>query len=281
MTPAAAPIGRSPRAGQLAVVHPPVRRWRSRWRRTPLLRRSRNGSATLLAPYLATLNFDLNPNAYPTGRFYLTHDRRDRRRRHRSTSMPSCPTEPSDRSTIPEPGLWPPERRRHYQALANAAEHAGRKRRLCRPPCPGPSPARFCAPGERPPETSASSGICRCNGRGSARAIPAAAILSARRIQHRLRSPRVGLAQRPGRSGQKGGRRRDGSRRQKAGGQKTGDEKAASGTAGRRYVGRAASGGAIEMAVRRRQLFAQLRPPAWPTAGTASGSRPAIPIRSA
>src|SRR5580704_4228215 len=29
---------------------------------------------TVLSPYLATLNFDLNPNAYPTGRFYLTHD---------------------------------------------------------------------------------------------------------------------------------------------------------------------------------------------------------------
>jgi hypothetical protein len=75
---------------------------------------------TLLSPYLATLNFDLNPNEYPTGRFYLTHD------------LPvdvdaviqvdaTLPDGEERSITIPEPGLWPPERRRHYQALANAA----------------------------------------------------------------------------------------------------------------------------------------------------------------
>lgn len=75
---------------------------------------------TVLAPYVATLNFDLNPNAYPTGRFYLTHD------------LPvdvdavihvdAKLSDGEERSiTIPEPGLWPLERRRHYQALANAA----------------------------------------------------------------------------------------------------------------------------------------------------------------
>ena len=75
---------------------------------------------TVLAPYLTTLNFDLNPNAYPTGRFYLTHELPTDFDAviHVDAKMPDG----SERSiTIPEPGLWPPERRRHYQALANAA----------------------------------------------------------------------------------------------------------------------------------------------------------------
>jgi hypothetical protein len=74
----------------------------------------------LLAPYLATLNFDLNPNAYPTGRFYLTHDLPVDVDAviHVDGTLPDG----TERSiTIPEPGLWPLERRRHYQALANAA----------------------------------------------------------------------------------------------------------------------------------------------------------------
>ncbi|HEX4143014.1 MAG TPA: hypothetical protein VHY91_05650 [Pirellulales bacterium] len=74
----------------------------------------------LLAPYLATLNFDLNPNRYPTGRFYLTHDLPvdvDAVIRVDAT----LPDGTEHSLTIPEPGLWPPERRRHYQALANAA----------------------------------------------------------------------------------------------------------------------------------------------------------------
>ncbi|HTU25903.1 MAG TPA: hypothetical protein VMF30_10930 [Pirellulales bacterium] len=72
------------------------------------------------APYLATLNFDLNPNAYPTGRFYMTHDLPVDvdAQIHVDATLPSG----EERSiTIPEPGLWPPERRRHYQAMANAA----------------------------------------------------------------------------------------------------------------------------------------------------------------
>ena len=75
---------------------------------------------TVLAPYLTTLNFDLNPNAYPTGRFYLTHDLPIDVDAviHVDATLPDG----EERSiTIPEPGLWPPERRRHYQALANAA----------------------------------------------------------------------------------------------------------------------------------------------------------------
>jgi hypothetical protein len=75
---------------------------------------------TLLAPYLATLNFDLNPNAYSTGRFYLTHDLPVDVDAviHVEATLPDG----QQRSiTIPEPGLWPLERRRHYQALANAA----------------------------------------------------------------------------------------------------------------------------------------------------------------
>ena len=75
---------------------------------------------TLLAPYLATLNFDLNPNAYSTGRFYLTHDLPvdvDAVIRIDAT----LPDGQQRSITIPEPGLSPPERRRHYQALANAA----------------------------------------------------------------------------------------------------------------------------------------------------------------
>ena len=76
---------------------------------------------TLLAPYLATLNFDLNPNAYPIGPVLSDPRTADRRRRRASISTPSCPMASERSITIPEPGLWPPERRRHYQALANAA----------------------------------------------------------------------------------------------------------------------------------------------------------------
>jgi hypothetical protein len=75
---------------------------------------------TVMGPYLATLNFDLNPNAYPTGRFYLTHDLPTDYNAviHVDAKLPDG----SERSiTIPEAGLWPPERRRHYQALANSA----------------------------------------------------------------------------------------------------------------------------------------------------------------
>ncbi len=75
----------------------------------------------LFAPYLVTLNFDLNPNAYPMGRFYLTHERETDvdATIHIDARLPDG----SERSlTIPEPGLWPGERRRRYQALANAAE---------------------------------------------------------------------------------------------------------------------------------------------------------------
>jgi hypothetical protein len=75
----------------------------------------------LFAPYLVALNFDLKSTAYPTGRFYLTHDREtDVDAVIRIEAKLSDGTEQS--LTIPEPGLWPPERRRHYQALANAAE---------------------------------------------------------------------------------------------------------------------------------------------------------------
>ncbi len=75
---------------------------------------------TVLAPYLATLNFDLRPNAYPTGRFYLTHELPTDFDAviHIDAEMPDG----TERSlTIPEQGLWPLERRRHFQALANTA----------------------------------------------------------------------------------------------------------------------------------------------------------------
>jgi hypothetical protein len=75
---------------------------------------------TFLAPYLSVMNFDLNPNAYPSGRFYLTHELPVDVDAviHVDATLPDG----SERSiAIPESGLWPPERRRHFQALANAA----------------------------------------------------------------------------------------------------------------------------------------------------------------
>ena len=56
----------------------------------------------------------------PRGRFYLTHELPVDVDAvlHIDAKLPDG----EERSmTIPEPGLWPPERRRHYQALANAA----------------------------------------------------------------------------------------------------------------------------------------------------------------
>jgi hypothetical protein len=75
---------------------------------------------TFFAPYLATFDFDVNTNAYPTGRFYLTHDREEEVDAviHVEGTLPDGTTQSL---TIPEPGLWPPERRRHFQSLANVA----------------------------------------------------------------------------------------------------------------------------------------------------------------
>lgn len=72
-----------------------------------------------LAPYLQSFNFDLVPNAYNAAIFHLTHATEDDvdftieidGRRTDGTTP---------KQTIPPPGLWPPERRRRYQALANA-----------------------------------------------------------------------------------------------------------------------------------------------------------------
>jgi hypothetical protein len=73
----------------------------------------------MLAIYLQNLNFDLNQNAYNTGRFHQTH----------ATptdvdflvQIEAALPDGSTRSlSIPEDGLVPPLRQRRYQSLANA-----------------------------------------------------------------------------------------------------------------------------------------------------------------
>ena len=73
----------------------------------------------VFGPYTATMNFDLRPNIYPSGRFYLTHAE--------ATDVDyaievdaTLPDGSVEKVTIPMPGLLPGERLR-YQALANAA----------------------------------------------------------------------------------------------------------------------------------------------------------------
>ncbi len=73
----------------------------------------------VLGPYSATLNFDLAPNSYPSGRFYLTHAE--------ASDVDfvlevegTLPDGAVETTAVPMARLWPGERRR-YQALANAA----------------------------------------------------------------------------------------------------------------------------------------------------------------
>jgi hypothetical protein len=73
----------------------------------------------VMGPYVSTLNFDLMPNLYPTGRFYLTHAENgdvDFSIEVEST----LPDGTVEKVTIPEADL-PLGQWRHYQALANAA----------------------------------------------------------------------------------------------------------------------------------------------------------------
>ncbi len=73
----------------------------------------------VLGPYSSTLNFDLRPNVYPSGRFYLTHAEVS----DVDFSVEIEGTLPDgtvEKTSLPTPGLWPGQWRR-YQALANAA----------------------------------------------------------------------------------------------------------------------------------------------------------------
>ncbi len=73
----------------------------------------------VLGPYSATLNFDLRPSAYPSGRFYLTHAE-DADVDFSLEVEHTLPDGKAETLSIPMTGLWPGETR-HYQALANAA----------------------------------------------------------------------------------------------------------------------------------------------------------------
>jgi hypothetical protein len=71
----------------------------------------------VFGPYIGTLNFDLQPNVYPSGRFYLTHGLES----DVDFVVEVLVEGASEPVTVPLAGLWPGERRRRYQALANAA----------------------------------------------------------------------------------------------------------------------------------------------------------------
>ncbi len=73
----------------------------------------------LFAPYLRNLHLTAVPASYPFARFHLTHNT--------SSDVDfSCeidsagPAGTSEKSILPQPGLWPAVRWRRYQNLANA-----------------------------------------------------------------------------------------------------------------------------------------------------------------
>lgn len=75
----------------------------------------------VLGFYLTTFNFDLTHSYYSTARLHLTHGNDTDVDFAVIVDVAASPENAAESVTIPPEGLWPPQRYRRYQALANAA----------------------------------------------------------------------------------------------------------------------------------------------------------------
>jgi hypothetical protein len=73
----------------------------------------------VFGPYLGTLNFDLKPNSYPTGRYFQTYGN-ENDVDFQLEIVGTLPDGATKTELVPDIGLWPGERQ-YFQAIANAA----------------------------------------------------------------------------------------------------------------------------------------------------------------
>ena len=158
-------IGRSPRIGQFRAVRPFVRRGHRPDGLHLALRDLQERLRDLFAPYLVTLNFDFNPNAYPIGPVLSDA-------RAATTDLDATihidagwRTGRSGSLTIPEPGLWPARAAASLSGAGQRGQTLVENDEL-QAALPGPSPARcFASLGSDQRRASASSAACCCSPR--------------------------------------------------------------------------------------------------------------------